>query len=545
VAERPKQLASYLGSLNHPEGRLGYLGKHGRFVASGSADFDPGPTDPVYRFNSLGFRGGEFDERAAFKLFVFGCSYTFGMGLRHDLTWPYLLKRALADRLSLPRSQVNLQNFSQLGASNSFIARTVLDQCARIRPDLAVIHFTHLDRSEYLGPDSRWFNDIEHVGGWNTRDPIEQDRPLSPGLRYLRHHAPRAALLETLKDIYLVQCALKSRQIPYVMLWDHARHFFRRPMSNEPALGDFAGLLDRSRICPFSAVTPAIKIDTIGAGDGHPGPATQAKLVARLLDSLPPLHPGTREGRVERAVAGDAVATGEQVLVLGVRACSCTGENHDPACTAAFSQVFGAAYGDGVRRRAMIRDPVLSGASNDALTRRLLIESRKRRPTRVLMAFAAPGPCEHFVRRAFVGSRLIELSLPSGAGGVRSRQARQEQAFDQYVSSELRWLNTLKNMLLAQEHLNVLSTDFLFAMPPAFDFEAGGVLAHKVLKSLACGLDRSRCVANRQQHPPGMQARRPPPTERAGIRVLSNWLLRRKARRRNAKDHDPNVYPLW
>src|SRR5471030_2283605 len=116
LTERPEQvLAPYLGSFNHPKSKLAYLalGQHGRFVTADSSDFDPQATG-LYKFNSLGYRGEEFDSRAPFKLFVFGCSYAFGMGLRHDQSWPYFLKRALANRLSLGRSQINLQNFSQI-----------------------------------------------------------------------------------------------------------------------------------------------------------------------------------------------------------------------------------------------------------------------------------------------------------------------------------------------------------------------------------------------------------------------------------------------
>ena len=145
-------LDAYDGSMPHPRSRSAFLNDRGILVCSDDDGANPKPTDTIYHFNSLGFRGEEFDPAARLKIFVSGCSYTFGLGVQHDQIWPALLKKRLADRLDMPLDHVNLQNFSQVGASNGYIARTIIRQCDRVRPDLAVIAFTHCERTEYLAP---------------------------------------------------------------------------------------------------------------------------------------------------------------------------------------------------------------------------------------------------------------------------------------------------------------------------------------------------------------------------------------------------------
>ncbi|HJQ58368.1 MAG TPA: hypothetical protein VJ890_15780 [Vineibacter sp.] len=545
-------LAPYLGSLNHPTSRLAYLSRHGRFVASDSPDFDPKAGEHVYRFNALGYRGEDFNSGAPFKLFVFGCSYTFGSGLRYGQTWPYLLKQAMAPRLSLRRSQISLQNFSQLGASNSFIARTVVEQCERMQPDLAVIHFTHHQRTEYLGRDARWSNDTEHLGSWSRQEPAGSGEILPPGRRYLQQYTYRGSLLDTLKNMYLVQCALKRRGIPYVFIWETARQFFRSPISSTPALRDFALRIDKTRLCPVSILSRGIRVDAIKKGDAHPGPKSQVKLVGRLLDwmPIPPVKaagPPVAQAANAPIVVGASTAS-RKVLVIGVRRCGCKGEIHDCACTESFCRVFKTRYRDAERCGATIHDPILTGTSNDALVRKLLAESRGYQPDIVLVAFADPGAAEHFVTRFLAKSRLVELGVtsPPSALTTNRRYARSQRWFGRYMNDELCWLNALKNMLLAQEHLGLAQTTFAIAPPPGFVFDGDGALAHPVLRSLAARLDRT-CIAEEwtpQPRLPRLQADQALDVEPRWRRALASYLARLRARR-PSKDDDPNIYPLW
>ena len=104
----------------------------------------------TYDFNSLGFRGEEFDAEAQMRIFVCGCSFTFGIGLELEESWPFLFKQRLAAHRDLAASSVNLLNFSEAGASNDYIARTLIEQSTRVRPDLIVAGFTQMVRFELL-----------------------------------------------------------------------------------------------------------------------------------------------------------------------------------------------------------------------------------------------------------------------------------------------------------------------------------------------------------------------------------------------------------
>src|SRR5689334_11722829 len=76
----------------------------------------------TYSFNTAGFRGEDLLPDAAMRLFVGGCSFTFGHGLDIEETWPYKFKLRVAARTGCDPSRINLLNFSQGGASNDYIA---------------------------------------------------------------------------------------------------------------------------------------------------------------------------------------------------------------------------------------------------------------------------------------------------------------------------------------------------------------------------------------------------------------------------------------
>jgi hypothetical protein len=101
-----------------------------------------------YQFNSLGYRGEELDPAAAATIFVCGCSHTFGVGLNLEETWVHRFKLAYAESHRLDPAAVNVLNFSEGGASNDYITRTVLTQCAQVRPDLVIAQFSQMSRSE-------------------------------------------------------------------------------------------------------------------------------------------------------------------------------------------------------------------------------------------------------------------------------------------------------------------------------------------------------------------------------------------------------------
>jgi len=64
-----------------------------------------------YKFNSWGYRTKEFDELDEDYLLTFGCSYTEGIGLHYDDTWPIKLSKALKlDIFNLGTGVICIQN---------------------------------------------------------------------------------------------------------------------------------------------------------------------------------------------------------------------------------------------------------------------------------------------------------------------------------------------------------------------------------------------------------------------------------------------------
>lgn len=83
----------------------------------------------LYRYNSLGFRGDEFDDTGK-TLTVLGCSFTFGTGLREDQCWPWIL----ADKLG-----VACANLAWGGASTDRCFRMAEYWIPRLRPCAVVM----------------------------------------------------------------------------------------------------------------------------------------------------------------------------------------------------------------------------------------------------------------------------------------------------------------------------------------------------------------------------------------------------------------------
>jgi hypothetical protein len=97
------------------------------------------------------------DPASPLKLFVCGCSFTLGTGLDIEESWAFLFKERLAEQRGLPASSVNLMNFSQGGASNDYIARTLIEQSARVRPEVIVAGFTQMNRFELLDETTAFY----------------------------------------------------------------------------------------------------------------------------------------------------------------------------------------------------------------------------------------------------------------------------------------------------------------------------------------------------------------------------------------------------
>jgi hypothetical protein len=239
-----------------------------------------------YRFNSKGYRCEEYDPCAARRIVVAGCSYVLGVGLNVEETWPERLRRLEAERLGLEASQVDLQNFAQGGASNAYIARTVLTQLARVEADLVVVHFTHRERSELVEG-----NQVHNLGWWvlaqalEHPERVEESRRLQAAQLHYGLTSDEQELLDTLQSMLLVQNFCRARGIEFVGSWVEIEALDDPQVRAHPVVGPVAALLDRSEFIDAWLGETGLYLDL--AADGrHPGAVSQQKFTERISAAL-------------------------------------------------------------------------------------------------------------------------------------------------------------------------------------------------------------------------------------------------------------------
>lgn len=237
-----------------------------------------------YAFNSLGFRGEEFSPEATKRIFVCGCSLTFGVGLNVVETWPHRFKEMYAARLGLPPDEVNLLNFSESGCSNDTIVRTMLPQCAALKPDLVLIQFTYLNRLEYLnGPL------VIKIGQWLLNQKEEPSEASWFGefkkivQLYYGFYTAELGYFSTLKSMLLVQNYCRTNSIPYRIWRIVDPETEGDTLSQNPACNALEGLLDQT--CLVSIPPELLNLDK--AADAlHPGPKAHEAIAQTVFRSF-------------------------------------------------------------------------------------------------------------------------------------------------------------------------------------------------------------------------------------------------------------------
>jgi lysophospholipase L1-like esterase len=98
----------------------------------------------LYRYNELGFRGDSISKEG-FKIMSIGCSFTEGVGVNDDETWPAQFAKLIPNSVDM--------NFGAGGRSNDFISRCLLTYYDLINPDLVLIMYTNPSRREIYTKD--------------------------------------------------------------------------------------------------------------------------------------------------------------------------------------------------------------------------------------------------------------------------------------------------------------------------------------------------------------------------------------------------------
>jgi hypothetical protein len=104
------------------------------------------PNDIVYKFNSMGYR--ESEQYTGNEILAIGDSFTLGLGVNIEDTWPAQLSKIL---------NYPVLNFSLNGASNDWIARRSTELLDFFNPRALIVHYTFSHRRER--PFTDWHDD--------------------------------------------------------------------------------------------------------------------------------------------------------------------------------------------------------------------------------------------------------------------------------------------------------------------------------------------------------------------------------------------------
>jgi len=259
-----------------------------------------------YRFNSLGFRGEEYDPDAEFRVLICGSSTAFTTGVPDEDTWWHMLKAPLAAQKGISPDAINVLNFAEGGCSYDYVSRVTLTQAERVRPDIIVISTGAIKCGELITDKieeiaDRGFNISRGLMKYaRNPDPESLKVPDNPDIgldawreifhkavSYFGFNTGSTFLLDALKNLYIVQAYCESRNIPFVC-WARKRDSLQTQLAQRnlsKPVSEFLELINVSRVL-------SLDIDNIDkANDGlHPGPRAQAFIASEVMKTLKSLY---------------------------------------------------------------------------------------------------------------------------------------------------------------------------------------------------------------------------------------------------------------
>ena len=247
----------------------------------------------VYHFNSLGFRGEEFDPDAKVKIFVCGSSFSFGTGLDFEETFGYLFKTKFAQKYGHELDDICLMNFAEGGSSNDYVSRTLLAQCSVVQPDLLIAEFVFKNRTEafldghpfQIGPWTwqRWFRRIALACRAPRGRKKEILQRLTKANHYYKYYTDEQGFMNSIRNILLIQSFCQANNIRCILSWIEHDAIHDKKYRDDAVIAPMIQILDKRRFCDFGIRDPDILVDLAG-DELHPGPKSQDIYAQRLLE---------------------------------------------------------------------------------------------------------------------------------------------------------------------------------------------------------------------------------------------------------------------
>jgi hypothetical protein len=111
--------------------------------------FNNYPYAITYNYNSRGFRDCEWPIDLKNSIWCIGDSFTLGLGVPYEHTWPYLLSTEVSQ---------SVINVSLNGASNDWISRMSRLIKKEINPYAIIHQWSYIHRRELIGNVQSWFD---------------------------------------------------------------------------------------------------------------------------------------------------------------------------------------------------------------------------------------------------------------------------------------------------------------------------------------------------------------------------------------------------
>lgn len=160
--------------------------------------------DIEYKFNSEGFRDDEFDNRPCGL--AFGCSFTEGIGLHTDQTYPRQLSKILG---------THVWNLGITGTSLDTVFRFSEYWIQQLRPKFVVSHLPSSYRYELFNRCQQW----DQIGLWEVEIASDDKKHRIPYIKEYFLNDENSAM-NVRKNLLAIQQLCWSYSIPFYYTHD-------------------------------------------------------------------------------------------------------------------------------------------------------------------------------------------------------------------------------------------------------------------------------------------------------------------------------------
>jgi hypothetical protein len=137
-----------------------YINKTLKTLASD--DFDDGSI--LYEMNEHGYRSPSLKNKKSYNILTLGCSWTMGVGVRNEFSWPVLTTKLLEQSTN---KNISCFNYSMYGTSTSFVAKTLYKFTKTyFIPDMVLIMWPGFSRRDYIKSDGSF----KKIGGFRLAE---------------------------------------------------------------------------------------------------------------------------------------------------------------------------------------------------------------------------------------------------------------------------------------------------------------------------------------------------------------------------------------